>query len=183
MRILDKIQQDNPDAKVGINKSAATIFNEQDISFEHVFYNLLFDAVFVTSKSSFSLYFEFILSQLMTLSALSLQLYICHFCSFLNYLCEMVGYVWARVSFLLMCATIVELYENIAYKCTYYTQGLKSLIKTRENVQLLLYIICQKSSTLKVFSIGTFHGLCSSRLSEILSLAWWAIWLFQAWKS
>ena len=58
LRILDKIQQNNPDAKVGINKSAATIFNEQDISFEHVFYNLLFDAVFVTSKSSFSLYFD-----------------------------------------------------------------------------------------------------------------------------
>ena len=93
LRILDKIQQDNPDAKDGINKSAATIFNEGNISFEHVFYNMLFDAVFVTNKSSFSLYFEFILSQLMTLSALSLQLYVCHFCSFLNYLCEMVGYV------------------------------------------------------------------------------------------
>ena len=58
LRILDQIQQDNTDARNGINKSGATICNEEGIFFEQVFYILFSDAVFISNKSSFSLYFD-----------------------------------------------------------------------------------------------------------------------------
>ena len=49
--ILDQIQQDNTDAREGINKYVATISNEEeDVSLEQVFYILLFDAVFISNK-------------------------------------------------------------------------------------------------------------------------------------
>ena len=48
-------------AREGINKSVATICNEQVISFEEVFYILFSNAVFISNKSSFSLYFDQIL--------------------------------------------------------------------------------------------------------------------------
>ena len=40
LKILDQIQQDNQDAKNGIEKSIATICKEEGISFEQVFYIL-----------------------------------------------------------------------------------------------------------------------------------------------
>ena len=42
LKILDQIQQDNEDARNGIEKSIATICKEEGISFEQVFYILLF---------------------------------------------------------------------------------------------------------------------------------------------
>ena len=51
-------QEDNADARDGINKSVVTICNEEGISFGQVFYILFFDAVFISNKSSFSLYFD-----------------------------------------------------------------------------------------------------------------------------
>ena len=70
LRILDQIQQENADTRHGINKSDATIWNEEGISFEQVFYILFFDTVFISNKSSSSLYFDqlrdFIWSQLLT---------------------------------------------------------------------------------------------------------------------
>ena len=39
-KILDQIQQDNQDARNGIEKSVATICKEDGISFEQVFYIL-----------------------------------------------------------------------------------------------------------------------------------------------
>ena len=53
-KILDQIQQENQDARNGIEKSIAAICKEVGISFEQVFYNLFFDAVFISNKSSFS---------------------------------------------------------------------------------------------------------------------------------
>ena len=44
LKILDKIQQDNEDARNGIEKSISTICKEEGISFEQVFYVLFFDA-------------------------------------------------------------------------------------------------------------------------------------------
>ena len=68
LRILDQIQQDNKDARDSIEKSIATICDEEGISFEQVFYILFFDAVFISNKSSFSFKIrEFILGQLITL--------------------------------------------------------------------------------------------------------------------
>ena len=58
MRILDQNQQENADARDGINKSVATICNEEGISFEQVFCILFPEAVFITNKSSFSLYLD-----------------------------------------------------------------------------------------------------------------------------
>ena len=110
--MLDQIQPDNADTRDGINKFVATICNDKEVFLEQVFNILFFAAVFVTNKSSFSLYFDKLLeerihlSQLMTLS---LQLsYVCHFCSFLNCLYEMVRYVLAGILFLVMYATVVE---------------------------------------------------------------------------
>ena len=40
LKILDQIQQDNQDARNGIEKSISTICKEEGISFEQVFYNL-----------------------------------------------------------------------------------------------------------------------------------------------
>ena len=40
--------------RYGIDKSVATIFKEERISFEQVFYNLFFDAAFINPKSFFS---------------------------------------------------------------------------------------------------------------------------------
>ena len=40
LKILDQIQQDNQDARNGIEKSVATICKEDGISFEQVFYIL-----------------------------------------------------------------------------------------------------------------------------------------------
>ena len=57
-RILNQIQQGNKDARDGINKSVAIICKEEGISFEQVFYILFSDAVFISNKSSFSLYFD-----------------------------------------------------------------------------------------------------------------------------
>ena len=47
LRILDQIQQDNEGARDSIEKSTATICNEEGISFEQVFYILFFDVVFI----------------------------------------------------------------------------------------------------------------------------------------
>ena len=58
LKILDQIQQDNADAKDGINKSAATICNEKSISFEQAFYILCFYTAFVSNKSYFILLFD-----------------------------------------------------------------------------------------------------------------------------
>ena len=62
----------------------------EGILFEQVFYIFFSDAVFITNKLSFSVYFnqsrEFILRKLITFQTLCLQLYICHF----YYLCEMI---------------------------------------------------------------------------------------------
>ena len=48
-------------ARDGINKSVTTICNEEVIFFEEVFYILFSNAVFISNKSSFSLYFDQIL--------------------------------------------------------------------------------------------------------------------------
>ena len=40
LKILDQIQQDNEDARNGIEKSIVTICQEDDISFKQVFYIL-----------------------------------------------------------------------------------------------------------------------------------------------
>ena len=45
LRILDQIQQDNEDARNVIEKSIATICEEEGISFEEEFYILFFDVV------------------------------------------------------------------------------------------------------------------------------------------
>ena len=50
LKILDQIQQDNEDARDGIDKSVANICNEEGVSFKQVFYILFFDAVFISSK-------------------------------------------------------------------------------------------------------------------------------------
>ena len=50
LKILDQIQQDNEDARDGINKSVVKIYNEEGISFEPIFYILYFDAVFINNK-------------------------------------------------------------------------------------------------------------------------------------
>ena len=52
--IRDQIQQDNKDARNGIEKSIATICKEEGIPFEQVFYILVFDAVFISNKLSLS---------------------------------------------------------------------------------------------------------------------------------
>ena len=46
LKILDQIEQDSKDARIGIEKSIATICKEEGISFEQVFYILFFDAAF-----------------------------------------------------------------------------------------------------------------------------------------
>ena len=54
LKILDQIQQDNDNARNGIEKSIATICKEEGISFEQVFYiQVFFDAVFISNKLSF----------------------------------------------------------------------------------------------------------------------------------
>ena len=53
LKILDQIQQDNEDARNGIEKSISTICKEEGISFEQVFYILFFDAVLISNKPSF----------------------------------------------------------------------------------------------------------------------------------
>ena len=53
LKILDQIQQDNKDARNRIKKSITTICKEEGISFEQVFYILVFDAVFISNKVSF----------------------------------------------------------------------------------------------------------------------------------
>ena len=40
LKILDQIQQDNEDARNGIEKSMSTICKEEGLSFEQVFYIL-----------------------------------------------------------------------------------------------------------------------------------------------
>ena len=45
LRILDQIQQDNEDARNVIEKSIATICEEEGISFEEKIYILFFDVV------------------------------------------------------------------------------------------------------------------------------------------
>ena len=42
LRIFDQIQQENEDARDGINKSVSIICNEEGISFEQVLYILFF---------------------------------------------------------------------------------------------------------------------------------------------
>ena len=54
LKTLEQIQQDNNDANNGIEKSISTIWKKKDISFEQVFYILIFDAVFISNKSSFA---------------------------------------------------------------------------------------------------------------------------------
>ena len=46
LKTLDQIQQDNEDARNGIEKSITVICKEEGISLEQVFYILFFDAVF-----------------------------------------------------------------------------------------------------------------------------------------
>ena len=53
LKILDQIQQDNKDARNRIKKSITTICKEEGTSFEQVFYILVFDAVFISNKTSF----------------------------------------------------------------------------------------------------------------------------------
>ena len=55
---LNHIQQDNADVRNGINKSVATIPNKGGVSVEQVFYISFFGAVFISIKSSLSLYFD-----------------------------------------------------------------------------------------------------------------------------
>ena len=50
LKILDQIQQDNEDARDGIDKSVVKIYNEEGISFEPIFYILRFDVVFISNK-------------------------------------------------------------------------------------------------------------------------------------
>ena len=58
LRKLNQIQQDNADGRDRRNKSVATTCNEEEISFEQVFYFFFFfDAVFIINKSSFILFF------------------------------------------------------------------------------------------------------------------------------
>ena len=47
LKILDQIQQDNEDARNGIEKSIATICKEEGISFEQVFYILFFLMLYI----------------------------------------------------------------------------------------------------------------------------------------
>ena len=54
LKTLEQIQQDNNDSNNGIEKSISTICKKKDISFEQVFYILIFDAVFISNKSSFA---------------------------------------------------------------------------------------------------------------------------------
>ena len=56
MRILDQIQQDNAGARVSINKSVARMCNGEGISFKQVLFILFFHPVFISNKSSFTLY-------------------------------------------------------------------------------------------------------------------------------
>ena len=50
LKILDKIQEDNKDARKKIEKSIAAICREEGISFEQLLYNLFFDAHPLTFK-------------------------------------------------------------------------------------------------------------------------------------
>ena len=64
LKIIDQIQQDNEDVRNGIEKSISTIWKEEDISFEQVYYLLFFDAAFMSNALSFCFYSrEFILGQ------------------------------------------------------------------------------------------------------------------------
>ena len=68
LKILDQIQQDNEDARNGIEISITTICKEEGISFKQVFYILFFDAVFKLLFKYYYLYNrEFILGQPITL--------------------------------------------------------------------------------------------------------------------
>ena len=53
LKIFDQIQQDNEDARNGIEKSISTICKEKGISFEHVFYILDFDASAIRVENLF----------------------------------------------------------------------------------------------------------------------------------
>ena len=46
LKIIDQIQQDNEDARNGIEKSITVICKDEGVSLEQVFYISLFDAVF-----------------------------------------------------------------------------------------------------------------------------------------
>ena len=50
LKILDKIQEDNKDARKKIEKSIAAICKEEGISFEHLLYNLFFDVYPLTFR-------------------------------------------------------------------------------------------------------------------------------------
>ena len=54
LKITDQIHNGNEDARNFIEKYITTIYKEEGISFEQVFYILFFDAVFINTKSSFS---------------------------------------------------------------------------------------------------------------------------------
>ena len=47
LKILGQIHQDNPDARNGIEKSIATVWKEEDVSFEQVFYILSFLYIYI----------------------------------------------------------------------------------------------------------------------------------------
>ena len=53
LKVLDQIQQDNEDARNGIEKSISTICKEEGISFEQVFYILFFDVLAFRAENLF----------------------------------------------------------------------------------------------------------------------------------
>ena len=84
MRILDQIQQDNADARVSINKSVARMCNGEGISFKQVLFILFFHAVFISDKSSFTLYVNQLLDWRIHYKSTDNSLDYAIFCSFLN---------------------------------------------------------------------------------------------------
>ena len=82
-RILIQMQEVNEDVRNDINKSVANICEEEGVSFEQVFYILIFDAVILWHQQGFKSR-ELILSHLIIHCTLFQQLYVCFFCLFLD---------------------------------------------------------------------------------------------------
>ena len=53
LKILDKIREDNEDARKDIEKSITAMWKEEVISFEQVFYILFFDALAFRAQNLF----------------------------------------------------------------------------------------------------------------------------------
>lgn len=77
------MQEVNEDVRNDINKSVANICEEEGVSFEQVFYILIFDAVILLHQQGFKSR-ELILSHLIIHYTLFQQLYVCFFCLFLD---------------------------------------------------------------------------------------------------